>query len=173
MSKEAYLDESVLTLQDGWFIRLQRVSILCQHIGMVLTRLLNLVNHRRRDLWSTHHAVHDSHLGHSREYVEITCVVIVATRTRIQSPCVWNSVLPQPDNSCKCLPLLIQYPELLSYYCMVCCCEIYACPAHFGCRYESRGISWILEFQLHFRAFIIAHFCIHVEYIHMIRKVLG
>ena len=50
MSKEAYLDESVLTLQDGWFIRLQRVSILCQHIGMVLTRLLNLVNHRHHDL---------------------------------------------------------------------------------------------------------------------------
>jgi len=55
---------------------------------------------------------------------------------------------------------------------MICHCKIEACPAHFGCVYEYRGISWILEFELHFCSFITVHFGIHVEYIHGIRKKL-
>jgi len=49
---------------------------------------------------------------------------------------------------------------------------MYACPTHFGCTYEYREIMWILEIELHFGAFIIAHFCLHVEYIHMIHTIL-
>jgi len=144
MSKEAYLGESVLTLKDGWFIRLQHVSILCQPHGMFLMRLQNAVNHQRHAHRSTHEAVQNTHLGHTSEIVEITCAVIVATRISIQYPSVWCSVSPQPDNVCKCLPLLIRCPELPSYFCMVSCSKIQACPTHFGCGYDYRGILRIL-----------------------------
>ena len=56
---------------------------------------------------------------------------------------------------------------------MVCSCRSWDCPTHFGYHYEYRWISWILEFVQHFCSFIIAYFCIHVEYIRMIRKILG
>jgi len=48
--------------QTWWFIRLQRVSILCQPLAMVLMRLQNPVNHRRRNVQLTHQAMEDSHL---------------------------------------------------------------------------------------------------------------
>jgi hypothetical protein len=83
---------------------------------------------------------------------------------------VWNCVFPQADNPCKCLPVLIQYPEPLSFYRLVCCCEIYACPTHFGCSNEDRGIWRILELELHFCPIIIAHFWIQIENIQMIHK---
>jgi hypothetical protein len=68
-----------------WYlIWLKSVIILCQPLRMVLTRQQNPVNHRRRDVWSTHQSVQDIHLGHSRELVEITHTFIKATRTRIQ-----------------------------------------------------------------------------------------
>jgi len=99
----------------------------------------------------------------------------VPTRTRnrySRFKLLLTLVLPQSDNPCKCLPLLIQHPQLLSYYRLVSCCEIEVCPTHFGCSYEHIEIWWILEFKLHFCALIIAHFCIHVENIQMIRKKL-
>ena len=68
-----------------WFIRLQHVvSTLCQQLCMVLTTLQNPENHRHPDVWSTHQAMQDSHLGHSRELMEITRAVIIATRTHIR-----------------------------------------------------------------------------------------
>jgi len=48
MSKEAYLDKSVLKHYDGWFIRVQFISILSQPVGMVLTRHQNQVNNWSR-----------------------------------------------------------------------------------------------------------------------------
>jgi len=149
------------------------VSILGQTLYMVPSRLENLVIHQCHDVWSPHEAVWESVLGLSTVLIEITQADLIATRSCIESPCVWYSVSLLLDNLCKCLLLLIQYPELLSHYCMDCCCKIKASPAHFGCCYEYRVISLILEFELHFCAFIIAHFCIHVEYMHMIHKILG
>jgi len=81
--------------------------------------------------------------------------------------------LPQSDNSCKHLLLLIQYPELLSCYCMVCSCEIEAYPTNFRCSYKHGGIWRILEFELYFCAFIITHFRKHVEYIQVILKMIS
>jgi len=80
--------------------------------------------------------------------------------------------MPQSDKPCKGLALLIQYPELLSNYCMVCCCESLAHPPHFGCSYECRGIWRIVEKVLHFYALFVAHFCVQVQNIQMIRKEL-
>jgi hypothetical protein len=56
---------------------------------------------------------------------------------------------------------------------MVCCCEIKACPTHFGCSYKHREIWGILEFELHFCALIVAHLRNHVEYIPIVRKKLS
>jgi len=86
---------------------------------------------------------------------------------------MWNSVSSLPDNMCKCLAPHISYQELLCFHRMVCCCKSRACSTHFGCSFKSRGISWILESELHFFVFIVAHFCIHVEYIFIIHKILG
>jgi len=55
---------------------------------------------------------------------------------------------------------------------MVCSCEIQVCPTHFGCSYKQKGIWWILEFELHVCALIVAHFRKHVEYIRTIHKQL-
>jgi hypothetical protein len=114
----------------------------------------------------------DSHLSHSGELAEITHSVIIIIGSSVQYPCGWNSVLSKSDNSCKCLPLLIQHPEHLRYFLMICCCEIKPSPAHIGRSYEHRGYCRILEFQLHFCALIIARFCIDVEIIRKIRNKL-
>jgi hypothetical protein len=114
MSKEAYHYESVLTLSDGWFIRLQCVSDLYQPLGMVLTRLQKLVNHRLFGLSSSHHAKQNSHFNHYSVLVEITCTGFIVTSTHIQQPGVWYSGIPQLDNLCNCLALLIQYQTFLS-----------------------------------------------------------
>jgi len=105
-------------------IRWHDISLHSMLLRMVCATLQNLVYHRSRDVWAAYQAMQDSHLCPSRELVEITCSVIMTTWSSVQYPGVWNTVLPQSDNSCKCLPLLIQYPELLNYYRMVCCCEI-------------------------------------------------
>ena len=67
-----------------WLIRLQCVSIFCQPLSVVLTGLQNPVNHRCRNVWSTHQALQDPHGGNSRVLVAITRTVIVATSTRSQ-----------------------------------------------------------------------------------------
>jgi len=90
-----------------WFTKLQPMSILCQPLRMFLTRLQKPVNHYWSDVRSTHQAMQDFHLYRSRVLAEITDAVIRVTMTRIWLPCTWNSVLPWPDNSCKCLLLLI------------------------------------------------------------------
>jgi len=56
---------------------------------------------------------------------------------------------------------------------MVCRWKIKSYSMDFGCSYRCRVIGQNLEFELHFFACIIAHFCIHVPYIHMINKILG
>jgi len=135
---------------------------------LVLPKLQAAVDPRSRDVWSAHQAMQDSHLCDSRDLGQFTRSGIITTASSVQLPFVWDSVLPQPDNPCNGLALLIQYPELQSYYCMVCCCEIWACLTHFGCSYKHRGIWWMLEFELHFCALFIAHFHIHLENIQMI-----
>ena len=146
--------------------------MLCNMLCMVLSTLHNAVSHRRHDVWSVHPTMQAFHLRYSRELAEITRSVIITIWSSVRQPWVWNSVLPQSDYLCKCLELLIQYAELPSTYCMVCCCEIWACPTHSGCSYKHRGIWRILEFELHFWALIDAHFCIHVDNIQIIRKKL-
>jgi len=148
------------------------VSTLGKLLRIVVLTLQNAEYHRSCDVWSAHQAMQDSYLNHSRELVEITRSVIITTGSSFQSQCVRDSVLPELDNLCKGLALLIQYPELLSHYHMVCCCEIEARPTHFGCSFKHRGICWILEFKLYFCVLIIAHFSTHVEYIQMIPKKL-
>ena len=67
-----------------WYIiRKWHVSILCQLLCVVLTRLQDPVNDARNDVRLTHLAMQDSHLHHSRVLMEITHTVIIATRTRI------------------------------------------------------------------------------------------
>ena len=76
--------KSILTLKDGWFLSLQLVTILCQLVGMVFTRVANPVNHQCHAVRSTDQAVKDFHLSYSSVLVEITGAVIIATRTRSQ-----------------------------------------------------------------------------------------
>ena len=121
---------------------------------------------------SAHQAMQDSHVSHCREQVEITRSIIISAGSSVHLPCVWSSVLPQSDNRSKGQGLSIHYPELLSYYRMVCSCESQACPTHFGCSCKYRGIWQILELELHFCVLIIAHSCIYVGNIQMIRKIL-
>jgi hypothetical protein len=51
---------------------------------MVLTILQNAVYHRRRDVWSVHQTMHDSHLSHSRELVQITRSIIITIGSSVQ-----------------------------------------------------------------------------------------
>jgi len=147
--------------------------MLCKLHCMVLPIHQNVVYHWSRDLWSAYQAMYDSHFSHCRELLDITRSVIITTGSSVQLASMWNSVLPQSENPSKDLALLIQYPQLLSYYHMVCCCVIWAGPTHFGCSYEYSGIWRILEFELDFCALTVAHFRIHVENIQMICKTLG
>jgi len=141
-------------------------------LHIVLMIIQNPVYHRRHHVQSAHQTMQNSHLSHSRELVEITRSVVVTIGTSVQSPCVWKSVLPKSETLGKYLMLLIQYPELLSYYRMVCCGEIQVCSTHFGSSYKYRGILQIMEFELHFCGLIVAHFCIYVENIQRIGQKL-
>jgi len=138
---------------------------------MILRPPQNLVHHREHNVWWADPAIQDSHLWHSRDLVEITWSDIIITEVSIQLQYVLNSILPQPDNPCKCLALLIQYPDLLFDY-RITRYKIYPCPTHCGCSYEHRGIWQILEYELHICALIIAHFSIHVENTQMVCKKL-
>jgi len=147
-----------------------KVSMLCKPLCMVLLTLQNPIYHCLCDVQTAHHPMQDSHFSHCRELVGITRTVIISIQFSVQYPCVSNSVLPQSHNLCKYLALLFQYPELLGYYCMVCCCGIEVCPTQFGCSNKHRGIWQILEFELYYCALIIAHLCIHAENIQRICK---
>jgi len=61
-----------------------KVSLLCKPLRMVLMALQNPVYHRRRDVWSVHQTMQDSHLSHSRELLEITCSVIITIGSSVQ-----------------------------------------------------------------------------------------
>jgi hypothetical protein len=137
---------------------------------MVFITLQTRVPHQSREAQSAPQAMQYIYLCYCTELEKITHSAIITTWSSVQWPGVWNSVLPKSDNPCNCLALFIHYAELLSYYCMVCCCGIDACPTHSGCCYEYRGIWQILEFELHFCVLILANFCIHVEHIQMICK---
>jgi len=143
-----------------------------QPLRIVLVTLKNLVYHHRQNVLLVHQAIEDSHWSNSRELVDITSSIIITIRSRVPYLCVWNSVLPQLGNPCKCLALRILYAQFLSDYCMVCSCEIELCPTDFGCSYKHRGICQILEFDLHFCVLIVAHFCKHEENIQIVRKTL-
>jgi hypothetical protein len=45
-------------------------------------------------------------------------------------------------------------------------------PPTLGVVTNTKGFHESMKSELHFCPFIIAHFCIHVEYVHMIRKIL-
>jgi hypothetical protein len=83
---------------------------------MVLLTLKKAEYHCCRDVRLVHQTMQDSQLSHSRELVEITRSVIITIGADVQYPCGWSSVLPQSDNLCNGLPMLIQRAESLSYY---------------------------------------------------------
>jgi hypothetical protein len=57
---------------------------LSQPHHLVLTRLQSAVNHHVLDVWSTHQAMQASELRNSTDLMEISRMVIIATRTRFQ-----------------------------------------------------------------------------------------
>jgi len=57
---------------------------------------------------------------------------------------MWNSVLPQWNNLCICLAVVIQSPQLPSYFGMGWYSENEAYSTHFGCSFKHRGIWLVL-----------------------------
>lgn len=75
--------------------------------------LQNAACHQFHDIQLPHWTVRDSHVGISGVLVSIACCDILADETCIELPYVCNRILPQSDNQCKYLVLLIYYSNRL------------------------------------------------------------
>jgi len=98
MFKEAYLDYTALVMIIRPPIWQRNISMLRKLLRVVLLTLQSAVYHWSHDVQSAHQVTQDSPLCHSRELVEITHSDIITTGSSVQSPCVWDSVLPESDN---------------------------------------------------------------------------